>query len=1173
MIRLEDLTPGSSIKGILPNETVKIIKREWIGTNAIEIVYQDSNGKLGSELLYREKESSLEVVQDGLPWSFDADGYKFRLVSEASRIRLAHIFDPMLAIHTSLIEPLPHQITAVYGEMLPRQPLRFLLADDPGAGKTIMAGLFIKELIVRGDLERCLICCPGNLADQWQDELKDRFHLEFKIISNQTIEDAIGGNPYIEFPFVISRMDHMARNESILAKLKQSEWDLVVVDEAHKMSAHYYGNEKKETKRYRLGKLLGSLARTRHFLLMTATPHNGKEEDFQLFMALLDSDRFEGRFRDGVHVVDTSDVMRRLIKEQLEKFDGTPLFPERKAYSVNYRLSDEEANLYWRVTDYVREEMNRVDRLTEEGEGKRGNRIGFALTSLQRRLASSPEAIYQSLRRRRERLEKRLREEKILKRGAEVRLEESSELSAINSEVLEELDDAPDVEVEDVEERLVEQASAARTIAELEREINILKDLETLAAQVRNMGKDKKWEELSSLLQNNPEMLDSSGNLRKLIIFTEHRDTLKYLCEKIRTLLGRSEDVVTIHGGIKREERRKVQELFTQDKEVHVLVATDAAGEGINLQRAHLMVNYDLPWNPNRLEQRFGRIHRIGQTEICHMWSLVAEETREGDVFNLLLIKLETEQQALGGKVFDILGQIFQGTALRDLLIEAIREGKNSEVRDDIRRKMESAFDRDEIKKILQDRALAHDVLSPARILEIKEEMDRAEARRLQPHFIRSFFLEAFRGLGGTVHKRESDRYEITRVPPAFRHRDRQIGIGHPVLNRYERISFDKEFVNLPGKPLASLVCPGHPLLDTTIELLLEQNRTLLKQGTILIDRSDETEDVRVLFYLSHAIQDARSDRHGNRRIVSRRMQFVEINASGEVKNAGPAPYLDYEPLHEEEIALVRQTLQADWLKDDLEKKANQYAVEYIVPAHYGEVKQQKESLIEKTMKEVHKRLTQEINYWDHRAEELKLQEEAGKTPPLNSAKARQRADELQARLRKRKEELEQELQLSPKPPTVMGGALIVPKGLFERLQGQRINEPALFANETRRIETLAMEAVMQTERQLGREPRDVSQENCGYDIESKDPQTGYHRFIEVKGRVADAKEVTITKNEIMTGFNKPDQYILAIVLVDGDTVHKPAYIYQPFQKEPDFAAASVNYKLKELLSRSLAPE
>ena len=406
MIKLEGLQPNASVRGVIPDAMVTVVSVRWYGSDAIELTYKTPEGRVANELFYRDDEQRLEITEVGRPWSFDGDGALFRLVSEAHRIRLAHLFDPMLAVHTSIVDPLPHQITAVYEAMLPRTPLRFLLADDPGAGKTIMAGLLMKELIARGDLQRCLVVCPGSLAEQWQDELRKRFDLPFEILTNDKLEAARTGNWFLETGLVIARMDKLARNEDVQQKLQapDCEWDLIVCDEAHKLSATMFGNEVHYTKRYKLGQMLSTL--TRHFLLMTATPHNGKEEDFQLFMALLDGDRFEGRFRDGVHAADVSDLMRRMVKENLRKFDGTPLFPERRAYSVPYKLSEGEAKLYKAVTDYVREEFNRAEKLENE---KRTSNIGFALTILQRRLASSPEAIYQSLRRRRERLESRLR--------------------------------------------------------------------------------------------------------------------------------------------------------------------------------------------------------------------------------------------------------------------------------------------------------------------------------------------------------------------------------------------------------------------------------------------------------------------------------------------------------------------------------------------------------------------------------------------------------------------------------------------------------------------------------------------------------------------------------------------------------------------------------------------
>jgi superfamily II DNA or RNA helicase len=1181
MVKLEELTSGAIVNGILPSGSVTVIEAKWHGSDVIELTYKDPSGQPHTELLFRDREPTLTVVTEGRPWSFDGDGDTLRLVSEAHRIRLAYLFDPLLAVHTSLVEPLPHQITAVYGEMLNRQPLRFLLADDPGAGKTIMAGLLIRELLIRGDLQRCLIVCPGSLAVQWQDELNHKFHLPFDILSNDRLESARSGNALAEMSLVIARLDKLSRNDDIQEKLRQTEWDLVICDEAHKMSASFFGGEIKETRRYKLGRLLSTV--TRHFLLMTATPHNGKEEDFQLFLALLDGDRFEGRFRDGVHVTDTSDLMRRMVKEDLLKFDGRPLFPERIAHTVGYPLSDLEAILYGEVTDYVREEFNRAEALANDG---RKGTVGFALTILQRRLASSPEAIYQSLKRRRERLQKRLREEELLKRGRGLMMEFGPVID--QDDIDDDFEDADGAEREATEEELLDRATAARTIAELQAEIALLVKLEDLANTVRRSGKDRKWEEFSRLLQEGAEMFDAGGYRRKLVVFTEHRDTLNYLTERIGTLSGNPEAVVTIHGAMGREERKKTEESFKQDVEVRVLLATDAAGEGINLQRAHLMVNYDLPWNPNRLEQRFGRIHRIGQTEVCHLWNLVARETREGDVYQTLLLKLEAEQRALGGQVFDVLGKAIAGKELRELLVEAIRYGDRPEVKARLNRVVSEKLDRERLRELLEERALARDSMDASKVQIIREDMERAEARRLQPHFIAAFFLEAFQRLGGTIRRREPKRYEITHVPAVIRNRDRAIGIGEPILKRYERVCFEKELISVPGKPVATFVCPGHPLLDATIDLVLERHREVLRRGAILVDPGDPGEEARALVYLEHAIQDARLNADGRRRVVSRRMQYVEIDARGVARNTGYAPYLDYRPLEESDRPLVEPILASLGIANDIESKATSYAIAHLVSSHLQEIRQRKEESIEKTIAAVKDRLTKEINYWDHRAAQLHQQEEAGKTNArLNSNKARSRADELQTRLQKRLSELEQERKLSPLPPVVVGAALVVPAGLLRRLAGKRESGAALFARETERVERLAMETVMATERKMGYEPRDVSAEKCGYDIESRVPGTGRLRFIEVKGRVEGADTVTVTKNEILTALNKPEDFWLALVAVprspefrEGDAFKvsesratygeydrecKVRYVREPFAKEPDWGVCSVNYNWREL--------
>lgn len=633
---------------------------------------------------------------------------------------------------------------------------------------------------------------------------------------------------------------------------------------------------------------------------------------------------------------------------------------------------------------------------------------------------------------------------------------------------------------------------------------------------------------------------------------------------------------------------------------VQVLLATDAAGEGINLQRAHLMVNYDLPWNPNRLEQRFGRIHRIGQTEVCHLWNLVAEETREGEVYLTLLRKLDLEQKALGGKVFDVLGKAIAGKDLRDLLIEAIRYGDRPDIRAKLNQVVSDRLDQQRLRELLEERALARDTMDASTVQQIREDMDRIEARRLQPHFIAAFFLEAFANLGGTAKQREPKRYEITHVPAMIRSQDRQIGLREPILRSYERICFEKGLINVPGKPPAAFVCPGHPLLEAVTEIMLDRHRDLLKQGAVLVDESDFGEKVRALVYLEHSIQDASTDSSGKRRVVSRRMQYVEIDSEGNIQNAGYAPYLNYRPLREAEEGFITSVLEQDWLRKNLEPQATRYAIAHLMPEHLQEVKQRKEDLIIKTIKAVKERLTKEIYYWDQQAEQLKQQEAAGKVnAKINSAKARTRADELESRLQKRLTELEQERKLSPLPPVVVGGAVVIPIGFLQRIQGKRQSEAALFARETKRVEMLAMQTVIAAEQALGHEPRDVSREKCGYDIESRvtgtADQPGRVRFIEVKGRIEGAETVTVTKNEILTALNKPENFVLALVQVPesedfpegdafkvsttkgtynvGDRGCVVRYVFNPFEKEPDFKSDSVNYNWKKLWEQGREPE
>ncbi len=885
---------------------------------------------------------------------------------------------------------------------------------DRGAGKTIMAGLYIKELLLRGALKRCLVVAPGGLVAQWQDELGDRFGLEFTILTRDLIEASRNADPFAEHDLLIARLDHLSRSDDLVDLVGGSEWDLVVVDEAHRMSAHFFGNELKETRRYRLGKVLGGV--TRHLLLMTATPHAGKEEDFQLFLALLDPDRFEGRPRSGAAVspTDTTDLMRRMVKEKLLRFDGRPLFPERRATTVSYPLSTPEADLYSAVTDYVTDEMNRADRLTAQGDGRRGNRVGFAVTVLQRRLASSPDAIHQSLVRRRDRLERRLVEDDIVDSGADVDVDD--------------LDEEDAETVERVEEELVDEATAARTKVELEAEIATLKRLVDLAAAVARSGRDRKWTEMAKLLGEVGE--------RKLIVFTEHRDTLNMLVTRIRSFFGRDDAVVSLHGGVHRRDRRRIQDIFTSDPCCQILVATDAAGEGINLQRAHLLVNYDLPWNPNRIEQRFGRVHRIGQTEVCHLWNLVAEGTREGDVYRRLLEKLEEQRRALGtSQVWDVLGSALPGRALRDLLIEAIRYGD----RPDVRARLDAIVD--------------------------------------------------------------------------------------------ERV----------GEGMAELVAPGHPLLDAVLRVTIERDGNALQRGAVLVDETDSGTTPRLLAFIDHSIVDGRDN------VVSRRFEYAEVTPDGTTATLAYAPYLDHRPATEEELARLGDVTQL--LPRGAEQLALDAAIEHAVPAHLIEVRVRVLERVRKVRAAVRERLTREIAYWDSRASELRAQADAGKQPRMNPDRAQARADDLASRLAVRSTELEREEQLSPLPPVLVGGALVVPAGLLSTPAATAVDvQPAFTALSTEEVERRAVDAVLDAENRLGRRAFELRRNNPGYDIRSDAPE-GETLLIEVKGRLAGGETFFVTRTEILAALNVPDAWVLAMVEVSPEGRHadRVRYLRRPF--------------------------
>ena len=522
--------------------------------------------------------------------------------------------------------------------------------------------------------------------------------------------------------------------------------------------------------------------------------------------------------------------------------------------------------------------------------------------------------------------------------------------------------------------------------------------------------------------------------------------------------------------------------------------------------------------------------------------------------------------------MFDILGKMtFDNRHLRDLLIEAVRYGNDPEVRARLWQVVDHSMDRQKLQELLEERALTEDTMDIHRIMAIREDMERIEAHKLQPHFIEAFFVEAFRSVGGQIRPRESGRYEVTSVPFAVRNRDMQIGFGEPVLQRYERVCFDKGGCNLPGLPPAELICPGHPLLEATIDLVRERNADLLKRGAVFVDDSDDGDQARLLFYIEDCIQDGVILNDGAKRVISKQVHFVELLADGSARHAGYAPYLDYRAATEPEQTAIRSYMNTQaWLTSGVEDRARGYAIAQIIPQHFAQVRQHKQQMLDKITKAVKERLTAEIQYWDFRAADLKQKEAAGKVNArLNSQMAARRAEDLAARMQKRLDELDKERMISPAPPIVTGGAIIIPRGLLSRLMNVPVANP-FGGTDKKAVELAAMNAVLAIEQQLGYQPKDVSADKVGYDIESVIPpqlRTGENtlRFIEVKGRTKGATTVTVSKNEILTGLNKPEEFILAVVEVDGPTTHT-VYLKHPFRNAPDFTATSVNFDLMDLI-------
>ena len=1052
---------GDTIKGPFWKEEVVVEKVERIG-RYVRIAGFTLHSKMHVDRLLTEEDLPLiQISKEEFDFSAPADKTFLRI--EGLRFKYASIFDPLLAMNVSKIDPLPFQIEAVYGYILKRPRIRFLIADDPGAGKTIMAGLVIKELKLRKLANRILIVVPGHLKDQWRRELKDKFDENFVVVDRHTFNALYGENPWEMNNQIITSID-FAKQEEILPTLNSVYWDLVIVDEAHKMAAYRYGEKISRTKRYKVGEVLSKTSN--HLLFLTATPHKGDPENFRLFLDLLVPGFFATpeMVEESLKNKDNPLFIRRL-KEDLKDFEGRPIFTRRFPMTLKFNLSDEEIDLYNEVSKYVVHQYNRALR-----QDKKRN-VAFALVILQRRMASSTYALLRSLERRKEKLEKIL-----------MGKEEPKELK-IDFEELEDLEESERWKKEEEWEGV----TLAKDPEELRREIETIERLIEKAKEIVKGEKEVKLRELREAITEGFRKIREMGGNSKILIFTESRDTLEYLVRKIRSW---GYKVNFIHGGMSLEERIKAEKVFRDETEI--MVATEAAGEGINLQFCHIMINYDIPWNPNRLEQRMGRIHRYGQQRDVYIFNLVAANTREGEVLLRLFDKLDEIKSKLGSdRVFDVIGDVLYGKNLYQLILDAAMNAKSM---DEILKELDIRVDENYISKIknILGESLATRYIDYTRIREMAE---KAKENRLIPEYVEEFFKRAFKMAGGRYRELkdgflaiDSIPYEIRKIAEETTFKNR-FGI---LMKRYPKVTFDKEVAF--KHPEAEFLSFGHPLLEALLEWVERNFSELARRGAVFKDPSGVYNGL-IWFYIGEVV-DGRGEVAGRR--------IIAIYDDGkDLKEVNPAILWDLSPFTEkvdEEVNIQ-------------EERVLPFAID-VVEKYKEEIERERNREAEIKRKYGIKSLDHLIRNLDLELTELYEREARGEKVDLPIRNKKERKLEYERAKRELEEEIRKEKTLSISTPQLLTVIRVVPE------EGEMVSDEE--------IERIGMEIAMEYERKKGRHPEDVSKENLGFDIRSKGRDET--RYIEVKAR-KDFGDVALTPNEWFKAKRFRNQYWLYVVL------------------------------------------
>lgn len=1097
-MKIAQLRPDVIVRGPLFPEPVQVITTIQIGESIKLIGKGLESGRVHEPILTPQQLSTLDASLEKEP--FDGDPERFRFGVEALRLALAYEYDPYFSLSIARVDPLPHQLEAVYDHFLSLPRIRFLLADDPGAGKTIMAGLLLKELKIRGLVKRTLIVTPANLSFQWQREMKDKFRENFEVLRGEVLRANYGSNPWQEKNQVVTSVSWVSRIEDAKDSLLRSHWDLVIVDEAHKMSA--YSSDKK-TLAYQLGEALSE--RTDHYLLMTATPHKGDPDNFSLFLRLLDRDVYaDSKSLDEAVRRNNAPFYLRRPKEALVTFPDpetgkiSKLFTKRNVQTAKFQIDAEEWDFYDALTRYVEDQSIKAS----SDHSARGRALGFTMAMLQRRFASSIYAVRRTLERMREKRQKILDDP------------EAHRQEQINKRVPDDFDELPEDEQQKILDSL-ESVVVSVDPAALKSEIWQLGNLVDQARLLEQRETESKLMRLREGLAKRGVFEDPK---MKLLLFTEHKDTLDYLVGKLRDW---DLSVTQIHGGMKIGDRDTPGTRIYAEREFRedcqVMVATEAAGEGINLQFCWFMINYDIPWNPVRLEQRMGRIHRYGQERDCLIINFVSTNTREGRVLQKLFDRLRAIESDLDpartGKIFNVLGDLFPANRLERMVREMYAHNLTEDV---IKDRIVQEVDPDRFRSITNSalEGLARRELNLSAIVGKSAE---AKERRLVPEVIEDFFVQSgsLAGLQPKETRKGSHVYRVGRVPRSLWPTGERLEPRFGRLGReYRQIVFDKQL--LSDDPTLEWVTPGHPLFEAVRVQVLERARDDLERGAVFYDLHSGQPSRLDVF--SAAIQDGR----GN--VLHRRLFVVETSMQGEMAIRQPTIFLD----------LVAAPPDVSSPDDDSLPRRDQVEhvlVEEALQPFLQEAAEQREKESETISRHLEISLKALIDRQQRRMAELLMQQQAGDKDALLAANTKQtedKLDELNVRLERRREELWKEKNCAIGDIRHHGRAWVLP-------HPERTSPGISPMVRDDEIERIAVDAVIAHEKARGWEAESVEKENRGFDLISckphpEDPQTAMDvRFIEVKGR-ATVGQVALSSNEYKTAERLKEDYWLYVV-------------------------------------------